>query len=112
MQFVIRNPNGHTAPVEVEQGRDIILGRDSDSCHVVVLDPGVSQRHCKLSVDGGWAWVDDLGSSNGTFVNGRKVQIAPLGDGDVVRIGGSEIKVTHEDVDVLGLWESSIGVGG
>ena len=99
MLFVIRSANGHSAPLSVEKGRELVLGRDSEACHFVVLDPGVSQKHCKLSIEGGWAWIDDLDSSNGTFVNGRKVRISPVEDGDVIRIGTSEIKVSDDQAE-------------
>lgn len=63
------------------------LGRDVNNA-IVVEDPFASAEHAVLTFRGrGW-YVEDLGSTNGTYVNGRPVAaIAPLGYGDEVAIG-------------------------
>ncbi len=67
------------------------LGRESDN-HFVLTDPGVSRHHARLVRSGdGWA-IEDLGSSNGTRVNGRRVSRALLRDGDRVRLCGVELE--------------------
>jgi hypothetical protein len=48
------------------------FGRARD-CHCVLIDPSVSRTHARLRRDGGRWWLADLGSSNGTRVNGRRV---------------------------------------
>jgi pSer/pThr/pTyr-binding forkhead associated (FHA) protein len=55
----------------------------------VWLDSGsVSRRHAKIVVDGTTAWLEDLGSKNGTVVNGQRVSArVKLSDGDEVRFG-------------------------
>jgi pSer/pThr/pTyr-binding forkhead associated (FHA) protein len=54
-----------------------VLGR-ARTCDVTVDDPSVSRQHAELRPEGeGWL-VADLGSTNGTFVNGRRIQTAPL----------------------------------
>jgi pSer/pThr/pTyr-binding forkhead associated (FHA) protein len=55
----------------------------------VWLDSGsVSRRHAKIVVDGMTAWLEDLGSKNGTTLNGQKVtERAKLSDGDELRFG-------------------------
>lgn len=63
------------------------LGRDSDNA-VVVDDRTVSGRHAALLFDAGRWWVEDGGSTNGTYVNGARVDgNAALRDGDVLQIG-------------------------
>jgi predicted component of type VI protein secretion system len=59
-----------------------VLGRGSDCGHRLA-DPLVSRRHCELSLRGGRVWAEDLGSRNGTAVNGEPLKAArPLADGD------------------------------
>lgn len=66
-----------------------VLGRGSD-VDIRVEDPGVSRRHCAI-VLGEPALVRDLSSTNGTFVNGERVEEVTLGDGTQVQIGGTVI---------------------
>lgn len=76
--------------VEVTSGR-VVVGR-SRECDVQVDDANASRRHCEIVQDGGDTWeVVDLGSTNGTELNGRRVARAPLADGDRIRIGETEI---------------------
>lgn len=85
--------------VEPDPGRELVV-RDTltigrDGCDVNLADPLVSRRHAELvSSGGGGLRVSDLGSSNGTFVNGRPVGGEhDLAEGDEVRIGDTTWKV-------------------
>ncbi len=51
---------------------DIMLGRSLD-CDLAVVTPQVSRQHAKLTLENGQLFVEDLGSSNGTIINGRKI---------------------------------------
>ena len=64
-----------------------IIGR-SDECDIVIDSKHVSRRHARIfsSSDGQW-YVEDLGSSNGTFVNGERVKSCPISRVDVIEIG-------------------------
>src|ERR1041385_3362596 len=53
--------------------REYVLGRAAD-CDIVVDSADISQRHAKLSIDADGCWLEDLGSSNGTFVSDRPAQ--------------------------------------
>ena len=66
---------------------EMVLGRDR-AVGIALDDTGVSRRHARLDrqAGGGYA-ITDLGSLNGTFVNGLRVRTAPLGEGDRVQIG-------------------------
>ena len=69
------------------------LGR-AESCHIRLEDTYASQHHARLSSrDGSW-FIEDLGSTNGTYVNDHRVQ-APLAvhTGDVVRIGKTVLEL-------------------
>jgi pSer/pThr/pTyr-binding forkhead associated (FHA) protein len=67
----------------------IVVGRGR-SCDVVVPDPSISKQHAYLARTDGGAVVQDAGSRNGTFVNGRRLaagERAGLGDGDILQLG-------------------------
>jgi hypothetical protein len=64
----------------------IVAGRAA-SCEIVLPDPTVSRRHAELRVDRGVCRVRDLGSTNGTYANGRAVTSARLRPGDPVTFG-------------------------
>jgi hypothetical protein len=70
---------------------ETILGR-SPECHVTIDDPLVSREHAKIIVDGEEVILRDLGSRNGSKVNGQQVHgEVTLNDGDRVRIGNQEV---------------------
>ncbi len=69
------------------------LGRSPTSDVVLGKDDFVSGRHAQLSRHGGLLYVEDLGSTNGTFVNGRKtVGATPLRAGDTVQVGSTTFR--------------------
>jgi hypothetical protein len=72
---------------ELTTGRNVI-GRGTDA-DIRLPDTGVSRKHVDVVLDSGTAVVEDLGSTNGTLVNGRRVTRQALSDGDVIRIGHS-----------------------
>jgi hypothetical protein len=63
-----------------------ILGRGTD-CDLRLVDPGVSRHHAELRVEDGEVVLVDLGSTNGTFVNGQPVRRVSLTDGTRVTLG-------------------------
>ena len=70
----------------LREGRTIV-GRDR-SAEVFLDDSTVSRRHARLVVDGSNVTIEDLGSKNGTFVSGRKVEVvSALTDGDEIQVG-------------------------
>ena len=69
------------------------VGRSSTSDVVLKSDDYASGRHAQLTRHGGLLYVEDLGSTNGTFVNGRKtVGATPVRNGDNVRIGSTTFR--------------------
>lgn len=70
------------------------IGRDEGS-DLRVQDPEVSRRHAKVTVQDGNAWIDDLSSLNGTFVNGERViERQSLVGGDRIQVGLTMIELT------------------
>ncbi|MDF2445125.1 MAG: hypothetical protein K0S46_361 [Moraxellaceae bacterium] len=68
-----------------------IIGRDP-GCDIIISGPHVSRRHAELSIRGGKLWVKDLGSSNGTFVNGKRTEEITLKNGDEVKFDAMTFK--------------------
>ncbi|MEX0715399.1 MAG: FHA domain-containing protein [Planctomycetaceae bacterium] len=72
---------------------EVVFGRDDD-CGIRLTSADVSRRHCVLRIDPGEVVLRDLGSSNGTFVNGIPVRDElRLVSGDLLRIGPMEFRV-------------------
>ena len=68
------------------------IGRSS-ACDLVLGDDSVSRRHAEIALRGGVCVVRDLGSCNGTWVNGRAVRRARLRRGDELQLGETVIRV-------------------
>ncbi|MGH8860615.1 MAG: FhaA domain-containing protein [Jatrophihabitantaceae bacterium] len=79
---------------ELRHGSNVI-GRGSDS-DLQLMDQGVSRRHVDVQYDGQRATVYDLGSTNGTTVNGHEVGSHVLRHGDVVRVGHTRMVFNRE----------------
>lgn len=69
--------------------RVVVLGR-SQECDITLADPNVSRRHAELRQEGTAYWLVDLGSTNGTEVNGETTKRAKLEHGDTVTLGSTE----------------------
>ncbi len=85
-QFVMRSGPTPGATFSLE-GDQLTIGRDSSS-NVAINDAEVSRKHARLTFQGGKYVLEDLGSTNGTFVNGQRLA-SPivLKSGDVVSLG-------------------------
>ena len=97
-QFVVRSgPNpGKIYPLEAPE---IIVGRDANNT-VAINDSEVSRKHAKLSLHGSAYVIQDLGSTNGTFVNGKRVTSTQvLNAGDTVSFGENIVLMYEAAVD-------------
>jgi hypothetical protein len=83
---------GHPPGTDFDVGGGATLGR-SDSAEIRVDDPFASSAHARIFARGDFMYVEDMGSTNGTYLNGRQVK-APerLKVADVIRIGDSEYR--------------------
>jgi hypothetical protein len=87
----LRAPNGNVYECEVRAGATVVVGRDAD---VAIPESSVSRQHFKLQLTGaGEVELADLGSQNGTEVNGRRVTRAALASGDTVVLGKLRLEV-------------------
>ena len=71
------------------------LGR-APSNRVVVHDRRVSRVHAAITVEHAFVTIEDLGSTNGVWLNGRKLAQEPLTDGDVLTVGDSTVHFAWE----------------
>jgi hypothetical protein len=89
-RLVVERAPGHTPGMEYEVGEGAILGR-GDQAEIRLDDPFASSKHARLTHQGGVVVLEDLGSTNGTYLNEELLGgPAPLHPGDRVRIGDSE----------------------
>src|SRR6187431_24861 len=79
---ILKGPQKIGEEFGLKLGAPLILGRATE-CDIQLLSFGVSKQHCKLTaLPGGKLEVEDLGSSNGTFINGVQVQKRIVRPGD------------------------------
>lgn len=73
------------------------LGRDRRN-GVIIADPKVSKFHATITLRGRKAYIEDSGSTNGTFLNGKKLSgstSTPLKDGDILLLGNVQLKIAY-----------------
>ncbi|MET8040703.1 DUF3662 and FHA domain-containing protein [Micromonospora sp. NPDC005215] len=75
--------DGRTYPLQMGS---TVIGR-GDQASLRLPDVGISRRHARLDFDGGQVVLTDLGSTNGTMVNGQRVSAVALNPGDMVQLG-------------------------
>ena len=94
LRFISGKYQGGEFPIVND--KPIIVGRSSDLDMVLVEDM-VSRKHARITMQQDQIWIEDLGSTNGSFVNGEKIKRTNLKEGDRVLIGTSILKVIVTD---------------
>lgn len=94
LRFISGKYQGGEFPLH--KGREIVIGRSSE-LEMVLIEDMVSRRHAAITVNGEELTIADVGSTNGTFVNGEKIKRARLKEGDRILIGTSIMKVVTVD---------------
>lgn len=93
---IVKGPTGVGRSFPLPTGSSVTVGR-ADSCEVKLPSVGISKLHCRLrGVSGSKAEVEDLGSSNGTFVNGLLVKKHPLKPGDTITLNDFVLSIGIE----------------
>ena len=90
-RLIVMSKNSPGRQVTLRQRAAMTIGR-ADRCDVVIASVHASRAHAEVLADGDSAMLRDLGSSNGTFVNGRRIQQHQLRHGDVLSVGGCDIR--------------------
>jgi len=94
LRFISGKYQGGEIPLQDAQ--ELVVGRASDA-GIVLVEEMVSRRHARFLLSGAELTIEDLGSTNGTFVNGEKIQRITLKEGDRVLIGTSILKVVSAE---------------
>ena len=77
------------------EGDEVVMGRGMDA-GLTLFEEMVSRHHARFKADGGVVIVEDLGSKNGTFVNGERVEQRPLAVGDRILLGTSILRLEEQ----------------
>jgi FHA domain len=93
--FIVKGPSGVEKAFPM-RAISVTIGR-SDQCDISVKDSSMSGRHAEISKINGEIRVKDMGSANGIWLNGERVDDVELFDGDVLRLGQTSIRI-----DVVG----------
>ena len=96
LRFISGKYQGGEYPLA--EGQEIVIGRSSE-LDMVLVEEMVSRKHARIALADGTINIEDLGSTNGTFVNGEKVQQGTLREGDRVLIGTNILKVVAAPQD-------------
>jgi pSer/pThr/pTyr-binding forkhead associated (FHA) protein len=86
--------DGWGSPLPI--GARATVGRDAQACDLAILHPSVSSVHAHLTRDAGTWRIEDAGSSNGTFVDDRRVTAEPIGGGARLRFGEVSVYFVEE----------------
>ena len=90
LRFISGKYQGGEYPLA--EGQEIVIGRSSE-LDMVLVEEMVSRKHARIALSDGVITIEDLGSTNGTFVNGEKVDRGTLKEGDRVLVGTNILKV-------------------
>jgi len=93
--FIVKGPSGVEKSYPMRQ-LAVTIGR-SDHCDISVKDSSMSGRHAEISKINGEIKVRDMGSANGIYLNGERIEEGELFDGDVLRLGQTSVRI-----DVVG----------
>ena len=92
-ELVVHQPSRPPRVIPLDGGHDVTFGR-ADASTIVLADSFVSDTHARVYLSDGEWFVADLGSTNGTFVNQRRVaDPQPLAPGDQLAIGKTTVQV-------------------
>ena len=92
--YVLRVVKGMPENGEYRITGETRLGRNREN-EIFIVDPSVSRNHAVLEVHDGKLVVRDTGSTNGTFVNGERIQLRTLRPGDLVAFGKTQMRVEN-----------------
>jgi pSer/pThr/pTyr-binding forkhead associated (FHA) protein len=82
------------------KGAAAAIGRDRSRCEIVLDDSIVSRQHARIELERDRFYINDLGSANGTFVNGARVARQELRDRDEIRVGNTNLIFMQVAADV------------
>ena len=110
--------SGMMLGLQIELKDEVItIGRASE-CALSLQHPSVSRHHCEISREGNRYFIEDLGSTNRTYLNGKPIRREELHDGDQISVGNNAIKFFtgqsleakyHDELIDLAIYDSLTG---
>ncbi len=99
-RLIVKKGKREGQEILVSEGKVITVGRGEES-DIPLFDTGMSRRHFQVEIRAGNVIVSDLNSTNGTFVNGQRIQKSALATGDILTAGASvfELQIVQKDKD-------------
>jgi pSer/pThr/pTyr-binding forkhead associated (FHA) protein len=110
--IIVQGPGtGHTFTLGTDP---VVIGREGPTAKFVIADPAVSRRHAQISRQGDGYLIEDLNSTNGTFINAQRVVGAvALVPGDLIELGTavtlSYDTLDYDNVTMLALNQGKVG---
>ena len=89
-QIRVKNGKQKGKVISLRNATRLVLGRDT-TCGLQIVDQGVSREHAEVFRVGEMVFIRDLGSRNGSFVNDERIEEELLREGDVIRVGGTQL---------------------
>ncbi len=105
LKFISGKYQGGEFPLKND--KQLTIGRSSELDMVLVEDM-VSRKHARITLTNGKITIEDLGSTNGTFVNGEKVKTSRLKEGDRILIGTSILKLVRQGANAVELSDDQV----
>lgn len=105
LKFISGKYQGGEFPLKGD--KQLIIGRSSE-LDIVLVEDMVSRKHAKITLTGGKITIEDLGSTNGTFVNGEKVKSSRLKEGDRILVGTSILKLVKAGANAPELSDAQV----
>lgn len=87
--------DGTEKSYRLQTHRPFTVGRDPGN-DIILRDPKVSRHHAEIVFERGFFVLHDLASANGSYVNGKRIRVAPLTHGACMRLGSSEGRFSEE----------------
>lgn len=95
MKVKVEILSGHLDGRTYSFGSSFILGRGKNNSLILNFDRFISKRHAEISLEKGECFIEDLGSSNGTFLDEQKITSkVSVGNGQIIRAGRTNLKIT------------------
>lgn len=110
--LLVRTDSTNSGQVFKLQGDVFGLGRHPEN-QICLEDDGISRHHARITQKDGEFWIEDLQSSNGTYLNGRRVHSCQMSNGDTLHLGPRvcfrlSIATEHEEKVLKQLYEASV----
>ncbi len=105
LKFISGKYQGGEFPLKGD--KQLIIGRSSE-LDIVLVEDMVSRKHAKITITAGKISIEDLGSTNGTFVNGEKVKTSRIKEGDRILVGTSILKLVKAGANAPELSDAQV----